>query len=72
MNQRRRIINYCLSHKDGITQREATIELGITKLSTRICEAEKNGEATFSREKIRERNRFGEETEFFRYRIVGG
>lgn len=53
----------------SITPMQAFSDLGITKLSTRICEMEKKG-FQIKREMIESANRYGEPTHFMKYSKV--
>ena len=68
MTQGQRIIDY-LKHNRTITPFEAFSELGITKLSTRIGELERETFFTFNRERVKSKNRYGEEVSFMRYSL---
>lgn len=65
MNQRERIINY-LDEFGSITPMEAFIDLGITKLATRISEMRAEG-LQFNQELQKAKNRYGEVTHYMRY-----
>lgn len=62
-----RILYYLEMHPEGITPYEAFLELGVTKLATRISEMIRKG---YAFEKIPESrvNVFGETKRFMRYR----
>ena len=67
MNQYKKIEQYLQEHPAGITPMDAFIDLGITKLSTRIGEMIRNG---YRVEKIPESrvNALGEVKRYMRYR----
>ena len=65
MNQGERVIEY-IKRFGSITPMEAFMDLGITKLATRISELRKEG-IEFKKEYIKSRNRFGEIVHYMRY-----
>lgn len=67
MSQHDKIRAY-IKRNGSITPRDAFIELGITKLSTRIGEMRRSGEK-ISGEMEKSTNRFGEKTSYMRYRL---
>lgn len=60
--QHKRIRDYILEH-GCITQREATNDLGITKLATRISEMRSQGEVILD-DWVEDKNRFGEKVRY--------
>ena len=68
MNQGDRIIEYIKRH-GSITPMEAFMELGITKLATRISELKRCG-YKFEQEYIKSKNRYGEEVHYMQYKLV--
>jgi len=68
MTQGQRIIDY-LKQNRTITPFEAFSELGITKLSTRIGELERETFFTFNRERVKSKNRYGEDVSYMRYSL---
>ena len=69
MTQHQRIINYASAHK-SITPMEAFLNLGITKLATRVGEIERKGLARFERSRMTTLNRYGEDAMYFKYTLV--
>lgn len=67
MNQHEKIRAY-MERNGSITPMDAFIDLGITKLSTRIGEMERNGEK-ITHEREKGKNRFGEKVFYMRYRL---
>ena len=67
MNQHERIIQYMKKH-GSISQREASVELGICYLTTRISEMRSSG-IDITDYWTEEKNRFGEMTRFKRYSL---
>lgn len=65
MTQTEMILKY-LEENDDISAYEAVIELGITQLSARICDLQKDG-YKFSKTPTKGRNRYGEKVRFIRY-----
>lgn len=63
------ILAYMKQH-GGITQLEATNELGITRLSARIFDLREQG---YNIDDVTEtgKNRFGEKCRYVRYKVVG-
>jgi len=68
MTQHERIMGY-IEVNGSITPMEAFLQLGITKLSTRIGEMRKNG-VNIKDEFVTVRNRFGEPVRFKKYWIA--
>lgn len=68
MNQHERIIDY-LKRNGTITQNDATADLGITKLATRISEMRRDGMVIYS-DWERGKNRFGETTDYKFYSLT--
>ena len=66
MTQKDRIASY-LNRYGSITPRIAFDELGITKLSTRIGEMERDGLIKVERVTEKSNNRFGEPCQYTRY-----
>ncbi len=62
-----RLIDYLQKH-GTITQKEASDRLGITRLTSRVCELKKKG-YEFETDRIKVRNRFGESCSVARYRL---
>ena len=67
MNQHEKIIEFMKKH-GSISQREASIELGICYLTTRISEMRSSG-IDITDYWTEEKNRFGEMTRFKRYSL---
>ena len=65
MNQGERVIEY-IKRFGSITPMEAFMDLGITKLATRISELIQEG-MEFKKEYIKSQNRFGEPVHYMRY-----
>ena len=68
MNQEMRVLEYMKQH-GGITQLEATNNLGVLRLSARIKDLKEAGHNIVS-EFEEAPNRYGEKTRFKRYRVV--
>ena len=68
ITQRDRVIQFMREH-GSITAYEAFTEIGCTQLSARICELEAEG-YVFDKELIKTKNRYGDNTHYYRYRIV--
>lgn len=66
MTQEDRILDYLDKHPTGITQFEAIQELGILRLASRISDLKKDGHKITS-ERIKVRNRYGEECYVSKY-----
>lgn len=65
MTQAERIVNYI--HQYGsITPMEAFMDLGITKLATRVSEMKRDG-IVFDQKYEQRKNRFGEAVYYMRY-----
>ena len=69
MTQNDRLTNYLRTHKGGITQREATRELSIGRLSARIEELRRKG-IDIRDEYETNVNRYGERTRYKRYWLM--
>ena len=67
MTQNQMIINY-INEFGSISTMEAFMELGVTRLASRIHDLRCEG-YEFEREIIRGRNRFGEPVHFMRYSL---
>ena len=70
MTQNERVINY-LTHNAHITQFEATSELGILRLASRINDLKNDGWDIGS-EMVKVTNRFGEDCRVARYALGAG
>lgn len=70
MNQRQRILKY-IDDFGSISPMEAFMDLGITKLATRVSELIHGGEKIV-KEQVAGKNRYGEQTHFMRYRRAAG
>jgi hypothetical protein len=68
ITQRDRVIQFMREH-GSITAYEAFTEIGCTQLSARICELEAEG-YVFDKELIKTKNRYGDNTHYYRYRIA--
>lgn len=68
ITQRDRVLQY-MKENNGITAYEAVTEVGCTQLSARICELEAEG-YVFDKELIKTKNRYGDNTHYYRYRIA--
>lgn len=66
MTQGERILKY-IDEKGSITPMEAFMELGVTKLATRISELRKDGEQIEKRY-VSGVNRYGEKIQYMEYR----
>lgn len=67
MTQGERIINY-IEHFGSITPMDAFIDLGITKLATRISELKRDG-YEFTQTWEKSKNRFGDISMYMRYKL---
>ena len=67
-SQQARIIDYLVAH-EWITPLEAFLELGITKLATRISELKRRG-FLFDQKMIEVTNRYGEKSHVMAYRLA--
>ena len=67
MTQSERIINY-IEQFGSISPMEAFMDLGITKLATRVSEMKKEG-IEFEQEYVSSKNRFGEPVWYMRYSL---
>jgi len=65
MTQYERILDY-LDTFGSITPMEAFMDLGITKLATRISEMTAEG-MEFNKERVKAKNRYGESVSYMRY-----
>ena len=65
MTQAKRVIEY-IEKFGSITPMEAFMDLGITKLATRISELRKEG-MEFKKEYVKSKNRFGEIVYYMKY-----
>lgn len=65
MNQHEKILQY-INDFGSISPMEAFIDLGITKLATRISEMRRDG-IDFSQRMETGKNRYGEKTHYMRY-----
>ena len=68
ITQRDRVIQFMREH-GSITAYEAFTEIGCTQLAARICELEDEG-YVFDKELIKTKNRYGDNTHYYRYRIA--
>lgn len=68
MTQEQRVLAYMREHK-GITQLDATYDLGITRLSGRIFQLRGKG-YVIDTEFRKGKNRYGEETRYGCYRLI--
>ena len=68
ITQRDRVIQFMREH-GSITAYEAFTEIGCTQLSARICELESEG-YIFETECIKTKNRYGDNTHYYKYRLV--
>ena len=66
MTQRERILRY-IDDFGSITPMEAFMDLGITKLATRVSELIRDGER-IEKEQVSGKNRYGDKTYYMRYR----
>ena len=69
ITQRDRVLQF-IKERGSITAYEAVIELGCTQLAARICELENKG-YLFETECIKTKNRYGDRTHYYKYRLVG-
>ena len=65
MTQNERVIDY-INQFGSITSREAFVDLGVTRLASRICDLAKLG-YQFDKKFESAPNRYGENTSFVRY-----
>lgn len=65
MTQHQEILNY-IADFGSITPMQAFVDLGITKLATRISEMRKDGKE-FKIETIKAKNRYGKSVHFAKY-----
>ena len=65
MTQHERILDY-IDRFGSITPMDAFIDLGITKLATRISEMKQNG-IEFEQKLVQSHNRYGERTSYMSY-----
>lgn len=70
MTQKQQIISY-IKEFGGITPIEAFLDLGITKLATRISELKQEG-FLFDQEMITRKNRYGRTVRYMEYRLIEG
>lgn len=68
MTQREAIVEY-IKEFGSITPMQAFVDLGITKLATRISEMRKDG-MTFKIETVRVKNRYGKPVSYAKYSFV--
>lgn len=68
MKQSEQIMDY-MSRFGSISPMEAFMDLGITKLATRISEMRKDG-IPIGKKMEKNRNRFGKEIQYMRYWLV--
>lgn len=68
ITQRDRVLQFMNEH-GSIAAYEAFTEIGCTQLSARICELEAEG-YVFDKELIKTKNRYGDNTHYYRYRIA--
>lgn len=68
VTQRDRVIQY-IRENGSITRAEGFSELGIVELPARICELEQRG-YIFQRERIKKKNRYGDNISFLKYSLV--
>ena len=66
--QQERIVNY-MKKNGTITQAEASNELGITKLATRVSELRRDGKTIYGA-LMKAKNRYGEPTSFMCYSLT--
>ena len=66
MTQEDRILDYLDRHPEGLTQFEAIKDLGILRLASRISDLKRDGHKITS-ERVKVRNRWGEECSVSRY-----
>lgn len=67
MTQGERIVAYLMEH-ETISPMDAWNYLGITKLSTRVGEMERNG-IQFERVRVSTKNRYGEKVQYMTYKL---
>ena len=65
MIQIERIAKY-IDDFGGITQLDATRDIGVTQLAARICDMQRLG-YMFAKETVKSKNRYGENVRFTRY-----
>lgn len=66
MTQEDRILDYLDRHPEGLTQFEAIKDLGILRLASRISDLKREGHKITS-ERVKVRNRYGEDCYVSRY-----
>lgn len=69
ITQRDRVLQH-IKENGSITSYEAFTAIGCTQLAARICELENLG-YLFEKERIDTKNRYGDSTHFYKYRLVG-
>lgn len=67
MSQKQKILDYMRSH-GGITQTQAFLELGCSRLSGRIYDLRADGHKIWT-DMVKGKNRYGEPTEYAVYRL---
>ena len=67
MTQEERILDY-MQENGGITQLDATYELGITRLAARISDLRSHGVQVYG-QTVKVKNRYGESTHVTRYSL---
>lgn len=70
VTQRERVLKY-IRDFGFITSYQAYADLGITQLGARIFELKKMG-YDFDTERISTKNRYGDKTHYYKYRLMGG
>lgn len=71
MTQNEILLQYLREHEEGITAREALLELGIGRLASRICDLKRepfNALISSTPEKVKTRN--GSSTTVSRYKLI--
>lgn len=67
MSQKKKILDYMRSH-GSITQSEAFLQLGCTRLASRIWDLKRDGH-NIKKTMVKGKNRFGEPTEYASYSV---
>lgn len=68
MTQKEMILDYMRNH-GGISQSEAFLQLGCSRLSGRIYDLRADGHTIFT-DMVKGKNRYGEPTEYAVYRLI--
>lgn len=69
MSQCERVISYIREH-GSITTMDAFMDLGVTRLASRISELRRNQGYVFRQEYEHGKNRFGQQVHYMRYSLI--